>query len=52
MEWCQTGETQSVLSPEAWVPKAALGQLGAHIVSLRQEPPIRPGQTDPYEPPN
>jgi arylsulfatase len=45
------GETQNVLFPETWVPKAALGQLGAHVVSLRKEPPIKPGQTDPYEPP-
>ncbi len=45
------GETQNVLFPETWVPRAALGQLGAHAVSLRQEPPIKPGQTDPYEPP-
>ena len=46
------GETQNVLFPETWVPKAALGQLGAHAVSLRQEAPIRAGTPDPYEPPN
>jgi arylsulfatase len=45
------GETQNVLFPETWVPRAALGQLGAHVVSLRTQPPIKPGQTDPYEPP-
>ena len=45
------GETMNVIFPETWVPKAALGQLGAHIGSLRQEPPIRPGTPDPYEPP-
>ena len=45
------GETQNVLFPETWVPKAALGQLGLHILSLRQEPPIKPGTPDPYEPP-
>ena len=44
------GETQSVLFPETWVPKAALGQLGAHIASLGAEPPIKPGTKDPYEP--
>jgi arylsulfatase len=44
------GETQNVIFPETWVPKAALGQLGAHIGSLRQEPPIKPGTKDPYEP--
>ena len=44
-------ETQNVLFPETWVPKAALGQLGAHVFSLRQEPPIAPGTPDPYEPP-
>jgi len=45
------GETQNVLFPETWVPKAALGQLGAHLASLRANPPIRPGTKDPYEPP-
>ena len=44
------GETQNVLFPETWVPKAALGQLGAHIVSLKKEPPIKPGTKDPYKP--
>jgi arylsulfatase A-like enzyme len=44
------GETQNVLFPETWVPKAALGQLGAHVMSLRQEPPIKPGTKDPYVP--
>ena len=46
------GETQNVLFPETWVPKAALGQLGAHVASLRTEPPIKLWQTDPYEPPD
>jgi len=45
------GETQNVLFPETWVPRAALGQLGAHVVSLRANPPIKPGAKDPYEPP-
>jgi len=45
------GETQNVIFPETWVPKAALGQLGAHIGSLRAEPPIKPGTKDPYQPP-
>ena len=45
------GETQNVLFSESWVPRVALGQLGAHAVSLRQEPPIKPGTPDPYEPP-
>ena len=45
------GETQNVLFPETWVPKAALGQLGLHMMSLQQEPPIRGGQPDPYVPP-
>jgi arylsulfatase A-like enzyme len=44
------GETQNVLFPETWVPKAGLGQLGAHAVSLGKEPPIKPGTPDPYEP--
>jgi arylsulfatase len=45
------GETQNVIFPETWVPKAALGQLGLHMMSLQQEPPIRGGQPDPYVPP-
>jgi len=45
------GETQNVLFPETWVPKAALGQLGKHVVSLRANPPIAPGTKDPYVPP-
>jgi len=44
------GETLNVIFPETWVPKAGLGQLGAHVMSLRQEPPIRPGTKDPYAP--
>ena len=45
------GETQNVLFPESWVPKAALGQLGVHAISLKKEPPIKPGTPDPYTPP-
>ncbi len=45
------GETMNVIFPETWVPKAGLGQLGAHVVSLRKEPPIKPGTKDPYVPP-
>ena len=44
------GETMNVIFPETWVPKAGLGQLGAHVVSLRKEPPIKPGTKDPYVP--
>jgi arylsulfatase len=44
------GETQNMLFPDTWVPKAALGQLAEHVGSLRQEPPIRPGTPDPYVP--
>ena len=44
-------ERENVLFPNTWVPKAVLGQLGAHVASLRTEPPINPGQTDPYVPP-
>jgi len=45
------GETQNVIFPETWVPKAALGQLGAHFASLKANPPIKPGTMDPYTPP-
>jgi arylsulfatase len=44
-------EQENILFPNTWVPKAALGQLGAHIVSLRTNPPIKPGTKDPYVPP-
>lgn len=44
-------ERENVLFPHTWVPKAALGQLGAHVASLRAYPPIKPGTKDPYTPP-
>ena len=44
------GESQNVLFPHTWVPKAALVQLGEHYASLEREPPIRPGTLDPYLP--
>jgi arylsulfatase len=44
-------ERENVLFPHTWVPKAALGQLGEHLASLRAHPPIKPGTQDPYEPP-
>jgi len=43
-------ERVNVLFPYTWVPQAALGQLGEHAASLRNNPPIRPGTPDPYEP--
>ena len=45
------GETQNMLFPHTWVPKAALGQLAQHGASLRANPPIAPGTPDPYQPP-
>jgi arylsulfatase len=44
-------ERENVLFPHTWVPKAALGQLAVHILSLRANPPIKPGTPDPYKPP-
>jgi arylsulfatase len=44
-------ERDNVLFPHTWVPKAALPQLQAHVLSLREYPPIPPGAPDPYEPP-
>ncbi len=44
-------ERENVLFPHTWVPKAALVQLGAHVASLRANPPIRAGTKDPYQPP-
>ena len=43
-------ERNNVLFPHTWVPKAALGQLEEHIISLKQNPPIPTGQPDPYVP--
>ena len=44
------GERENVLFPNTWVAKAAMPQLIQHVVSLRKEPPIRPGTKDPYQP--
>jgi arylsulfatase len=44
-------EREKVLFPHTWVPKAALGQLGAHMASLQANPPIKPGTPNPYVPP-
>ena len=44
------GESQNVLFPESWVPQAALRQLTEHVVSLRAEPPIKPGTPYSYQP--
>ncbi len=43
-------ERNNVLFPHTWVPKAALKQLTKHVVSLKQNPPIKAGQLDPYKP--
>ncbi|WP_345373234.1 arylsulfatase [Algivirga pacifica] len=43
-------ERNNVLFPHTWVPKAALPQLEEHIISLKENPPIPTGQSDPYEP--
>ena len=43
-------EKNNVLFPYTWVPRAALGQLEEHIISLTQNPPIKAGQLDPYKP--
>lgn len=43
-------ERSNVLFPHTWVPKAALGQLEEHIISLKKYPPIRMGELDPYTP--
>jgi arylsulfatase len=45
------GETNNVLFPHTWVPKAAMPLLEEHVVSLKKYPPIQAGQKDPYEPP-
>jgi arylsulfatase len=44
------GESENVLFPHTWVPKAALTYLADHVASLRKEPPIKPGALDPHQP--
>ncbi|WP_221932925.1 sulfatase/phosphatase domain-containing protein [Thalassotalea sp. PS06] len=43
-------ERDNVLFPNTWVLKAALPQLEEHVASLQEEPPIKMGTPDPYEP--
>ena len=43
-------ERNNVLFPHTWVPKAALPQLVEHLKSLHENPPIKTGQLDPYDP--
>ena len=43
-------EKDNVLFPHTWVPKAALEQLTEHLASLKENPPIKAGQLDPYVP--
>jgi arylsulfatase len=43
-------ERNNVLFPHTWVPRLALEQLTEHVISLQQNPPIKMGQSDPYEP--
>jgi len=45
------GERENVLFPNTWVPKAAGAHLIQHAVSLKANPPIKPGTPDPYVPP-
>jgi arylsulfatase len=44
-------ERDNVLFPHTWVPKAALPQLEAHLISLKKYPPVPTGAKDPYSPP-
>ena len=39
-------ERNNVLFPHTWVPKAALKQLEEHVISLKENPPIKAGQED------
>jgi arylsulfatase A-like enzyme len=43
-------ESENVLFPNTWVPKAALAQLAEHAASLQSHPPIKSGTPDPYQP--
>jgi arylsulfatase len=44
------GERENVLFPNTWVPKTAMAKLIKHVVSLKKNPPIKPGTKDPYTP--
>lgn len=43
-------ERENVLFPNTWVTKVAMPKLIEHAVSLKNEPPIKPGTKDPYIP--
>jgi len=45
-------EQDNVLFPHTWVLKVGLPQLEEHVASLQKYPPIPPGTSDPYTPPN
>jgi len=44
------GERENVLFPHTWVPRMALTQLEEHAASLKENPPIKQGTLDPYQP--
>ena len=44
------GETNNVLFPNTWVPQVALPLLEDHLTSLKENPPIKAGELDPYQP--
>ena len=44
------GETESRTISDSWVAKAGMVQLGEHLASLKEHPPIPTGTLDPYEP--
>ena len=44
-------EHDDVLFPHTWVLKVGLPQLGEHVASLKEHPPIPTGTLDPYVPP-
>jgi arylsulfatase A-like enzyme len=46
------GETESIVFPNTWVPRAGLSQLNEHNKSIQDHPPIKPGTLDPYKPAN
>jgi arylsulfatase len=43
-------ERDNVLFPNTWVLRKGLPQLEEHVESLKENPPIKPGTLDPYEP--
>ena len=45
------GERQNVIFIYTWAVELTLAQIGEHLKTLEEYPPVPPGAPDPYEPP-